>query len=99
MTRDEAVQRWPVPKNAPSIAQSTARSRSASSSTTSGFLPPISSWTLAWRLIAASATRAPTPCEPVKEMPSISGWSTIAPPTPPSPITRLNTPEARRLRG
>ncbi len=59
MMRDEAVQRWPVPKKAPSIAQVTARSRSASSRTTSGFLPPISSCTRACRLIAPWATRAP----------------------------------------
>ena len=44
MSRDDAVQRWPVEKNAPLTAHSTATARSASSSTTSGFLPPISSW-------------------------------------------------------
>ena len=44
--REDAVQRWPVEKKAPLTAHSTAILRSASSSTTSGFLPPISSWNL-----------------------------------------------------
>jgi hypothetical protein len=41
---EEAVQRCPVEKNAPLTAASVATFTSASSSTTSGFLPPISSW-------------------------------------------------------
>ena len=53
--RDEAVQRWPVEKNEPLAAASTAVFRSASSSTTSGFLPPISSWNF---FIFAPATQA-----------------------------------------
>ena len=57
---------------------------------TSGFLPPIST-ARAWRA-APVPTFAPTACEPVNEMPSMPGWSTIAAPTPPVPSTRLNTP-------
>src|SRR3546814_13532245 len=39
-SRLDAVQRCPLPKKAPSSATATARFRSASSSTTSGFFPP-----------------------------------------------------------
>ena len=59
ISRLDAVQRWPVEKYAPCTAQSTARSRSASASTTSGFLPPISSCTLARRAAAACSMRSP----------------------------------------
>ena len=45
ISREDAVQRCPVEKNAPLVAHSTAILTSASSSTTSGFLPPISSCT------------------------------------------------------
>ena len=68
ISRDEAVQRWPVEKNAPLTAHSTATPRSASSSTTSGFLPPISSWKRRITLTLASATRAPVAWLPVKLM-------------------------------
>src|SRR6185369_8659695 len=44
ISREAAVQRWPVEKNALLTAHSTAIFRSASSRMTSGFLPPISSW-------------------------------------------------------
>ena len=40
--REVAVQRWPVLPKAPCTIPSTARSRSASSRTITGFLPPIS---------------------------------------------------------
>ena len=62
--REDAVQRCPVEKKAPLIAQLTASARSASSSTTSGFLPPISSWNWAQargallRDVAAGVDRA-----------------------------------------
>ena len=93
--RLEAVQRWPVAKKLPSRATATARSRSASSMTIRGFLPPISSCTRAWRLTAPWATPAPTPCEPVKLIPSTPGWSTIAWPTRPRPMTMFSTPFGR----
>ena len=62
-----------IERKVPSMAHITARSRSASSSTTSGFLPPISSCTRACRFMAPKPTDAPTCCEPVNEMPSIPG--------------------------
>ena len=74
MTRDDAVQRWPVWKKPPSAAIWTALSRSASASTTSGFLPPISICTRAWRSIAAAPTLAPVRWDPVKDTPSTPSW-------------------------
>ena len=99
ISREEAVQRWPVEKKPELAAASTATDRSASSSTTIGFLPPISSWNLRLCSIEASATRLPVPVEPVKVMPAMSGWSSIAcPTTEPRPITRLSTPFGRPAR-
>jgi hypothetical protein len=72
------VQRCPVEKKAPLTAQSTAVARSASSSTTSGFLPPISSWNLRMCSTLAAATRLPVATEPVKVTASMSGLSSIA---------------------
>ncbi len=73
ISRDEAVQRWPVEKNAPCTARFTAVVRSASSSTTSGFLPPISSCTFAIRATAFAAIARPVSTEPVKLIASTSG--------------------------
>ena len=75
------MQRWPAWKNAPLTATDTAVARSASSSTISGFLPPISSWTRAPVFTAAAATDAPTSCEPVKLIASMSGDDASAAPT------------------
>ena len=68
--RLDAVQRWPVWKNAPSTAQVTAVSRSASSSTTSGFLPPISHCTGIMRAMARLRDSRPVGTEPVNEIAS-----------------------------
>ena len=93
INRLDAVQRCPVEKNALWIERFTATSRSASSSTTCGFLPPISSCTLASRAAQFCATFLPTATEPVKLTASISGeLERISPSTEPRPITRLNTP-------
>ena len=93
MIRLDAVQRWPVEKKALCAHSSTATPRSASSSTTCGFLPPISSCTLAPRATQAAATCLPTACDPVKLTASTPGWSMIAWPTSrPLPITRLKAP-------
>ncbi len=93
MSRAEAVQRCPVEKKAPCAAAFTAVARSASSSTTSGFLPPISSWTFAMRAIAFAAMPRPVPTEPVKLSAATSGsFTSTSPTTEPRPITRLNTP-------
>ncbi len=101
ISREEAVQRWPVEKKAPFAAHSTAVLRSASSSTTSGFLPPISSWTFFIGVAAThcAAMRRPVETEPVKEIASTSGLSMIAwPTTEPLPMTRLSTPFGRPAR-
>ncbi len=96
ISRDDAVQRCPVEKYAPCTAQLTAVARSASSRITSGFLPPISSWTFAIRAIAFAAMLRPVSTEPVKLMPATSGLVTIvSPTTEPRPITRLNTPAGK----
>ncbi len=93
INRLDAVQRWPVEKNAPLTAQATAVSRSASSSTTSGFLPPISSCTLPWRPATVLSTVSPVSTEPVKVTPLTSRLSRIASPTvAPEPMTRLKAP-------
>ena len=73
ISREEAVQRWPVEKKAPLTAHSTAVFRSASSSTTSGFLPPISSWNFRIIAVQAAATRRPVATEPVKVIASTLG--------------------------
>ena len=87
------MQRCPVEKYAPCTATFTAVGRSASSSTTSGFLLPISSWNLAIREIAFCAIARPVSIEPVKLNAATSGWLTrVSPTTEPEPITRLNTP-------
>ena len=99
--REEAVQRWPVEKNAPLTAHSTALARSASSSTMSGFLPPISSCTffIGSEATQAAATRRPVATEPVNEIAFTPGSRSIASPTKePRPITRLNTPGGRPAR-
>ena len=61
------VHRWPAVPNAPNIAPSTARSRSASSRTTMAFLPPSSRLTSRGPVsMAAAATLRPVGTEPVK---------------------------------
>ena len=62
-----------------------ARSRSASSITMAGFLPPISSEIRAWRAAAVAAMREPVSLEPVNEIAATSGCSTMARPVGPAP--------------
>ena len=91
-----AVHFWPVDSIAPAIVSSTALSRSASFSTTTGFLPPISSWNLIPRSAHCAASRDPTAFEPVKLMALMCALSTSAGPTcEPRPTTRLSTPGGR----
>ncbi len=81
------------------MAAATAASRLASSSTTSGFLPPISSWNLAPRVAQAMATWAPVSTEPVKEMALTSFESSMVwPTTEPRPMTRFTTPLGKPAR-
>ena len=68
--------------------------RSASSITTSGPLPPISS--SAAFPAAAWATSRPVAVEPMNATPSVPGLRAISSPTTgPGPVTRLNTPGGR----
>src|SRR4030088_406432 len=91
--RDDAGHRWPVEKNAPLTAHSTDVLRAASSSTASGFLPPISSWNLAIRATQALATLRPVETDPVKVMASTSRlFRNASPTTDRRPIPRLNPP-------
>ena len=87
------MQRCPVEKNALCSEMLTAVSSSASSSTTCGFLPPISSCTLARRAAQFCATVLPTATEPVKLTASMPGsLDRSSPITEPRPMIRLNTP-------
>ena len=93
MTRDAAVQRCPVVPKALHRIPSVARSRSASASTTTPFLPPSSRDSRLSRWPAATAIDFPVADEPVNEMTPTSGEPTIASPTsPPLPVTRFTTP-------
>jgi hypothetical protein len=93
MTREVAVQRWPVEKNAALTTIVTASSTSASASTTVGFFPPISSWTRARRFAASTAMRLPVASDPVNEMARTWAFVTISLPTRlPGPVTRLMAP-------
>ena len=96
MIRSVDMHIWPWLKKAPKAAAFTASSRSASSSTSSGALPPSSSRT-GFRLRAArSAMIRPTLVEPVKLMRRTAGWSISAPTTSPASsgalVTRLTVP-------
>src|SRR5258708_32280330 len=75
ISREDAVQRCPVEKNAPLVEHSTAVLRSASSRTTSGFLPPISSCTffIGVAAVAAAATFRPVATEPVNDTAAMPG--------------------------
>ena len=96
MTREQAVQRWPVVPKADHRMPSVARSRSASRRTTTAFLPPSSSETRLSRRAARSAIDLPVDEWPVNEMTGTSGDSTIASPTSePDPVTRLTTPAGK----
>ena len=88
------AQRCPAFEKADASTHSTARSRSASSQTTSAFFPPSSRQVFASRRAAASLISRPVEADPVKLTRSTSGWSTSAAPTsPPSPCTTLSTPD------
>src|SRR3954452_10255813 len=88
--RSTPEQTWPQLRNAPQSAPSTARERSASSSTSIGSLPPSSSVTGTSRSPAAAATRRPTSAEPVKSTLASPREQTSASPTAPSPCASAN---------
>ncbi len=91
--RVAAVQSWPVLIRAPATAPLAAASRSASSNTTNGALPPSSRCTRLIVPVASSITRWPTGVEPVNETIETSGWLIRASPTlRPGPVSTLITP-------
>ena len=69
-----------------------ATSRSASSKTIFGDFPPSSNETRVRFFAADAAMRLPVSVAPVKATLSTCGCSTRRAPTPPSPVTTLNTP-------
>ena len=82
MTRDAAVQRWPVVPNALHRMPSVARSRSASASTTTPFLPPSSSESRLSRWPAFDGDRLARRRRPgERDRRRRPGYSTIASPT------------------
>ena len=92
MTRVAAVQSWPALKNPPVRIPSTADSRSASSKTITGALPPSSRWATLRSGAAAVATAIPARVEPVMEIIRGTGCAASRAPVSRSPQTRLTTP-------
>jgi len=86
------MQVWPVAPKMPAIAPAIALSKSASSNTMLGDLPPSSSVTGTRLRPALAAMWRPTSGLPVKLMRFNPGDSTSARPTAPSPVTTLTTP-------
>ena len=88
------MQLWPAQRKHAASVASTAAATLASSITTSGPLPPISSSVAL--PAAAEATSAPVAVEPMKAMPARPGLRAISSPTTgPGPVTRLKTPGGR----
>ncbi len=90
-----AQQTWPWLNQIASTTPSTAASRSASSKTMKGDLPPSSSVSDLPEPAVCSRMMRPTSVEPVKAILSMPAWSTIAAPVAPSPVTMLTTPSGR----
>ena len=87
------TQVWPVLRNFEAIAPSTAASRSASSKTMKGALPPSSSDTRLTVPMQAAASILPTGVEPVKVNLAIRGSVVRTVPIGAGgPVTILNTP-------
>ncbi len=90
--REPAQQTCPWLNQMASTTPSTALSRSASSKTMNGDLPPSSSDSFLPLPAVASRMMRPTSVEPVKAILSTSGWLTSAAPVRPSPVMMLTTP-------
>ncbi|KAG0761683.1 hypothetical protein G6F22_018816 [Rhizopus arrhizus] len=91
-TRLVPVQAWPLSEKPPFTARSTARSRSASASTISGFLPPSS---ICVRVVrpAPRWICSPAAVDPVKEIARTARAVVMAGPTAAAgPTTRFSTP-------
>lgn len=92
-TRVPFVQTWPELKKLAVTAMSAARSRSASSNTISGDLPPSSIVTsFSDDAPASDITFLPVSTPPVNDTFAMPGWPVSSAPTEPSPCTTLNTP-------
>ncbi len=75
---------------------STASSTSALSITTTGFFPPISSWTRLPDSLACDPTVSPTAELPVNDTASIASCvETVFPTVRPGPVTMLSAPSGR----
>ncbi len=90
--REPAQQTCPWLNHIPSTRPSTAESRSASSKTMNGLLPPSSSDSFFDVPAVALRIIRPTSVEPVNAILSMPGCSTIAAPVRPSPFTTFSTP-------
>ncbi len=89
------VQTWPLLRNRAQAAPGTATSRSASSKTISGSIPPSSRLTRFSCSAARTAMRVPTAVDPVNAMHATRGSSTSAAPTSGPPVTTFTTPAGR----
>ncbi len=88
-----AVQRCPAVPKAPHNTPSRASSRSASSMTITGFLPPSSRETRFMVFEHSSIIHFPVSRLPVKEIAFMRGcWTMAFPTVPPGPVTRFITP-------
>src|SRR5258706_9675335 len=91
--REPAMQVWPPAAKMPAIAPTTAASKSASSKTMFGDLPPSSSATCLNSPAAASLILRPPASDPVMATLTTSVWATNAAPASwPKPVTTLTTP-------
>src|SRR5262249_30116298 len=83
----------PVLRYFDTIAPSTAASRSASSNTMNGALPPSSSYTFFTADAYCAIRTLPTSVDPVNEIFRTSGFAVSSPPTSAAePVTTLSTP-------
>jgi hypothetical protein len=86
------VQSWPVLQIAAKLALAVTNSRSASSKTSTGALPPSSRCTRLSVFAAVAMIFLPVPVEPVRLTMRTSGCSTSAWPVSLPPVTMLTTP-------
>ncbi len=90
--RDPAQQTCPWLNQMASTTPSTTLSRSASSKTMNGDLPPSSSESFLPLPAVATRMSRPTSVDPVNAILSTSGCATSASPVRPSPVRTLSTP-------
>jgi hypothetical protein len=93
--REPAQQTWPWLNQMASTTPSTTLSRSASSNTMNGDLPPSSSDSFLPVPAVAMRMIRPTSVEPVNAILSTSSCSTMSWPVRPSPVMMLTTPAGR----